>query len=79
MLAGAHQSGPAFVLTFPRRSLFLFVCLLLALHLTELSHSKMRKNVITVECFRRSGSPLCAPSLAGRVKVNLKRKEIGIP
>lgn len=76
VLAGAHQSGPAFVLTFTRRSL-LFVCLLPALHLTELSHCKMRKNAITVGHF--TDPPLCTSSLAGRVQVNPKRREMGIP
>lgn len=81
VLPGARQPGPVFVLTPIRRPSSLFVCLLPALHLTGLSHCKMRKNRsgATVEHFRRSGSPLSTSVLAGREKRNVKRREMGLP
>lgn len=44
VLAEFCQSGPVFVLTSTRRTLSFFIGFLPALHLTGLSHCKMRKN-----------------------------------
>lgn len=81
VLAGSHQSSPVSSLTSTRRPSSLFVCRLPALHLTGLSHCKMGKNCsgVIVEHVRRSASPLCTSSFAGREKGGLKRREMGLP